>query len=98
MVTRGVASLINGAYNLIICMYQMAQSYSFSHSNTHIMAISSFTPSSAACPVGVQYLLWKRGGSASWLSKAAYCGMLLWSSDCRSIIAIYIPSIDELPP
>ena len=55
MVTRRVASLMNGAYNFIIFMYQMAYGYHFSHSNAHITAISSFTPSSTACPVGVQF-------------------------------------------
>ena len=33
MVTRRVASLMNGSYNFIIFMYQMACGYHFSHSN-----------------------------------------------------------------
>ena len=76
MVTRRVASLMNGAYNFIIFMYQMAYGYHFSHSNAHITAISSFTPSSTACPVGVQFLPWKRGGSALRSSTTTYCEML----------------------
>ena len=74
--TRRVASLMNGAYNFIIFMYQMAYGYHFSHSNAHITAISSFTPSSTACPVGFQFLPWKRGGSALRSSTTTYCGML----------------------
>jgi len=45
MVTRRVASLMNGSYNFIIFIYQMAYGFHFSHSNAHISAISSFTPS-----------------------------------------------------
>ena len=55
------------------------------------------TPSSTACPVGVQFLPWKRGGSALRPSTATYCGMLLWSREHRSCLAMYIPSIDQLP-
>jgi len=55
MVTRRVAFLMIGAYNLIIFMYQMTYGYHFSHSNAHITAISSFTPSSTACPVGFSF-------------------------------------------
>ena len=97
MVTRRVASLMNGAYNFIIFMYQMAYGYHFSHSNAHITAISSFTPSSTACPVGVQFLPWKRGGSALRSSTTTYCEMLLWSREHRSSLTMYIPSIDQLP-
>jgi len=97
MVTRRVASPMKGAYNFIIFMYQMAYGYHFSHSNAHITAISSFTPSSTACPVGVQFLPWKRGGSALRSSTATYCGMLLWSREHRSNMAMYVPSIDQLP-
>ena len=39
MVTRRVASLVNGAYNFIIFMYQMAYGYHFSHSNAHITEV-----------------------------------------------------------
>ena len=99
MVTRRVASPMNGAYNFIIFMYQyqMAYGYHFSHSNAHITAISSFTPSSTACPVGVQFLPWKRGGSALRSSTTTYCEMLLWSREHRSSLTVYIPSIDQLP-
>ena len=97
MVTHKVASLMNGAYNFIIFMYQMAYGYHFSHSNAHITAISSFPPSSTACPVGVQFLPWKRGGSAFRSSTTTYCGMLLWSREHRSSLTMYIPSIDQLP-
>ena len=48
--TRRVASLMNGAYNFIIFMYQMAYGYHFSHSNAHITAISSSTPSFNSMP------------------------------------------------
>jgi hypothetical protein len=65
-VTRRVASLMNRAYNFIIFMYQMAYGYHFSHSNAHITAISSFTPSSTACPVGV-------GGSVSTVEERRQC-------------------------
>ena len=92
-----MAPLMNGAYNFIIFMYQMAYGYHFSHSNAHITAISSFTPSSTACPVGVQFLPWKRGGSALRSSTTTYCGMLLWSREHRSSMTMYIPSIDKLP-
>ena len=89
MVTRRMASLMNGAYNFIIFTYQMAYGYNFSH--------SSATPSSTACPVGVQFLPWKRGGSALRSSTTTHCGMLLWSREHRSSMAMYIPSIDQLP-
>ena len=36
MVTRRVASLMNGAYKFIIFMYQMAYGYHFSHSNLRL--------------------------------------------------------------
>ena len=75
----------------------MAYGYHFSHSNAHITAISSSTPSSTACPVGVQFLPWKRGGSALRSSTTTYCGMLLWSREHRSSMTMYIPSIDKLP-
>ena len=45
----------------------------FSHSTTHITAISPFTPSSAACLVGVQFLPWMRRGSAVSSSTTTYC-------------------------
>ena len=61
------------------------------HSNAHITAISSFTPSSTACPVGVQFLPWKRGGSALRSSTTTYCGMLLWSREHRSSMTMYMP-------
>jgi len=96
-VTRRVASLMNGAYNFIIFMYQMAYGHHFSHTNAHITAISSFTPSSTACPVGVQFLLWKRGGSALRSSTTTFCGMFLWSREHRSSLTMYIPPIDQLP-
>ena len=78
-------------------MYQMVYDHHFSHSIIHITAISSFTPSSAACPVGVQFLPWMRGGSAVSSSTATYCGMLLWSREHRSCKTMHIPSIDQLP-
>ena len=78
-------------------MYKMVYDYHFSHSITHITAISSFTPSSTACPVGVQFLSWMRGGSALLSSTATYCGMLLWSKEHRRSMTMYIPSIDQLP-
>ena len=56
----------------------MAYGYHFSHSNAHINAISSFTPSSTACPVGVQFLPWKRVGSVLW-SSTIYDD-LLWNA------------------
>jgi len=62
-------------------MYQMAYGYHFSHSNARITAIFSFTPSSRACPVGVQSLPWKRGGSALRSSTTTYCGIFLWSRE-----------------
>ena len=97
MVTRRVASPMNGAYNFIIFMYQMAYGYHFSHSNAHITAMSSFTPSSTACPVGVQFLPWKRGGSALRSSTTTYFGILIWSREHRSNMTMYIRSIDQLP-
>ena len=48
MVTRRVAFLMNGAYNFIISMFQMAFGYHFSHFNTHITATSPSTPSPAS--------------------------------------------------
>ena len=92
MVTRRAASLMNGAYNFIIFMYEMAYGHHFSHTNAHITAISSFTPSSTACPVGVQFLLWKRGGSALRSSTTTYCGMFLWSREHRSSLTMSFPS------
>ena len=66
----------------------------FSRSTTHITAISSFTPSSTACPVGVHFLSWMRGGSSLLSPTATCCGMLLWSREHRSSMAMHIPSID----
>jgi len=40
----------------------MAYGYHFSHSDAHIDAISSFTPSSATCPVEFHFLSWQLGG------------------------------------
>jgi len=93
-VSRSVASLMNGAYKFVILV---AHGYHFSHYNVHITAISSFTPSSTACPVGVQFLPWKRGGSALRSSTTTYCGMLLWPREHRSSMAMYTPSVDQLP-
>ena len=45
----------------------------FSHSIIHIPAVSSFTPSSPACPVGVQFLPRMRGGSAVLSFMTTYC-------------------------
>jgi len=59
--------------------------------------ISSFTPSSTACPVGVQFLPWIRGGSAVSSSTTTYYGMLLWSRQHRDSMTMHIPSIDQLP-
>ena len=42
-------------------------------------------------------LPWKRGGSALRSSTTTYCGMLLWSREHRSSLAMYIPSIDQVP-
>jgi hypothetical protein len=95
IVTRRVAFLMNGACNIIIFMYQMAYGYHFSHSNAHVTAISSFIPSSTACPVGVQFLPWKRGGSALRTSTTTHCEMLLWSREHRGSMAMYISSIDR---
>ena len=62
-----------------------------------VKAISSFTPSSTACPVGAQFLPRKRRGSALRSSTTTYCGMLLWSREHRNSLTMYIPSIDQLP-
>jgi len=78
-------------------MYQVVYDHHLSHSIIHITTISSFTPSSTACPVGVQFLPWMRGGSAVSSSTTTYCGMLLWSREHRSSMAMQIPSIDQLP-
>jgi len=78
-------------------MYQMVYDHHFSHSIIHITAISSLTPSSTACPVGVQFLPRMRGGSAVLSSTTTYCGMLLWSREHRSSMTMHIPSIDQLP-
>ena len=53
------------------------------------------TPSSTACPVGVQFLPWKRGGSALRTSTTTHCEMLLWSREHRGSMAMYISSIDR---
>jgi len=63
MVTRRVASLMKGALKLIIFMYYLAYGRQFAHFTAYITAKSSST-SSTACPVGVQFLPWKGGGSA----------------------------------
>ena len=70
---------------------QMVYDHHFSHYIIHITAISSFTPSSTACPVGVQFLPWMRGGSALLSSTTTYCGMLLRSREHRSSMAMHIP-------
>ena len=75
----------------------MVYDHHFAHSIIHITAISSLTPSSTACPVGVQFLPWMRGGSAVSSSTTTYCGMLLWSREHRSSMTMRIPSIDQLP-
>ena len=45
---------------LEVAKFAMVYNHHFSHSAVHI---SSVTPSSAACPVGVQFLPCMRGGS-----------------------------------
>jgi len=75
----------------------MVYDHRFSHSTIHITAISSFTPPSAACPVGVQFLLWMRGDSAVLSSTATYCGMPLWPREHRRSLTMQITSIDQLP-
>ena len=97
MVTRRVASLMNGAYNFIIFMYHLAYGRQFAHSTAYITSISSSTPSSTACPVGVQFSPRKRGGSALRSSTTIYCGMLFWSRAHRSIMAVCVPSVAHLP-
>jgi len=69
----------------------------FSYSIIHITTISSFTPSSTAYPVGVQFLPCMRGGNAVSSSTTTYCGMLLWSREHRNSMTMHIPSIDQLP-
>ena len=99
MVTRmgGGGGLMNGAFKFIIFMYRLAYGRQFAHSIAYIASISSFTPSSAACPVGVQFSPRKRGGSALRLSTTSYCGMLFWSREHRSTMALYIPSVAQVP-
>jgi len=75
----------------------MVYDHHFSHSIIQITAISSFTPSSTACPVGVQVLPWMRGGSTVLSSTATYNGMLLRSREHLSSMAMHMPSIDQLP-
>jgi len=75
----------------------MDYDHHFSHSIINITAISPFTPSSTACPVGVQFLPWMRGGSAVLSSTTTYCGMLFWSREHRSSMTMQIPAIDQLP-
>ena len=69
----------------------------YSHSIIHITTISSFTPSSTACPVGVQFLPWMRGGSAVSSSTTTYFGMLSWAREHRNSMTMHIPPIDQLP-
>jgi hypothetical protein len=97
MVTRRVASLMIGAYNFIIFMYHLAYGRQFAHSTAYITSVSSSTPSSTACPVGVQFSPRKRGGSALRSSTTTYCGMLFWSRVHRSTMAVCIPSVAQLP-
>lgn len=78
-------------------MYHLAYGRQFAHSTAYITSISTFTPSSTTCPVGVQFPPRKRGGSALRSSTTTYCGMLLWSKEHRSSMTMYIPSIDQLP-
>ena len=75
----------------------MVDDHHFSHSAIHITTISSFTPSSAAYLIGVQFLPWMRGGSAVSSSTTTYCGMLFWSREHRNSMTMHIPSIDQLP-
>ena len=76
--TRKVASLMNGALEFTIFMYHLAYGRQFVHSTAYITSISPSTPSSAACPVGVQFSPRKRGGSALRSSTTTYFGILFW--------------------
>jgi len=61
-------------------------------------AISPFTPSSIACPVGVQFLPRKRGGSTVLSSTTTYCGLLFLSLlevFCEVPVVVFAPDLPE---
>ena len=77
----GFCRIANGIFkieNMAIWPFHqgIAHCFFFSHSIIHITTISSFTPSSAACPVGVQFLPWMERRQCSF----NVYGALLWNA------------------